>query len=89
MKLSQTITKESLIILLVIGIIVYLFIKKDYKPQTYKEQATERINLDSLKQKMYEEIKDSVLHADSVYLRSLSKMSKTELQSEFNKKFPR
>lgn len=89
MKLSQTITKESLIVLLVIGIIVYLFIKKDYKPQTYKEQAIEKINLDSLKQKMYEEIKDSVLHADSVYLRSLSKMSKTELQSEFIKKFPR
>ena len=87
MKLSQIITKELIIILFVVAIVVYLFVKKDYKPQTFKEQAIERINLDSLKNKMYEQIKDSVHTADSIYLQSLSKMSKTELQSEFNKKF--
>ena len=89
MKLLPTITKDSIIILFVIAIVVYLFIKKDYKPQTFKEQAIERINIDSLKLKMYEQVKDSVHTADSIYLQSLSKMSKTELQSEFNKKFPR
>ena len=89
MKLSPIITKESIIVLFVVAIVVYLFIKKDYKPQAFKEQAIERINLDSLKNKMYEQIKDSVHIADSIYLQSLSKMSKTELQSEFNKKFPK
>ena len=83
----KTIVISCLFLLLAFMFIHKNFIKKDNI--TYKEQAIERINLDSLKNKMYEQIKDSVHTADSIYLQSLSKMSKTELQSEFNKKFPK
>ena len=92
MKLSPTIIENKYLLitfLIVIVLTTYLLSISYKKPISYKEQAIERINLDSLKNKMYEQVKDSVHTADSIYLQSLSKMSKTELQSEFNKKFPR
>lgn len=88
-KFLQTHIKDILILAFVIVIIIYLFIKKDYKPQTYKEQAIERLNLDSLKLKIYEEVKDSLLDADTLYMRKLSLMPAKERIQEFNKFFPK
>lgn len=70
--------------------IVLWFIALRKQPEKKPENSlhlAKRLFLDSLKIQKIEYEKDSIIAADSVYIRELSTMSRSEIEKEFHNQF--